>query len=144
MSRVARKTIQIPNGGTADYKEGALTVKGPLGEEKLALMKGIDLGIKDNAISIIVKTDGGDKKLTASSGLMRSLVSNMVLGVSKGFERDLEIVGVGYRATQQKGAVQFQLGYSHPILFTPPAGITIEVLEATKLKGTGANNQQTG
>jgi large subunit ribosomal protein L6 len=144
MSRVGKKTIQIPGGVTADYNKGTLTVKGPLGEEKLALMKGIGMEIKGNLISITTQSDGDDKKLAAASGLVRSLVSNMVIGVSRGFERDLEIVGVGYRATQQNAAVQFQVGYSHPVVFNPPTGITIEVLDATKIKVKGVNKQQVG
>jgi large subunit ribosomal protein L6 len=144
MSRVARKPIQIPKGVTVEYKDRVLTVKGPLGEEKLPLMDGIDLSVADTVISITAKMAAEDKKIAAISGLVRSLVSNMVIGVSKGFEKSLDIVGVGYRATKQKSDVQFQLGYSHPIIFSPPEGITIDVLEATKLKVKGINKQQVG
>ena len=76
--------------------------------------------------------------------MIRSLINNMVAGVSQGFEKNLEIVGVGYRVTQQNKDVQFQLGYSHPIVFSPPAGITIEVIEATKFRVKGANKQEVG
>jgi large subunit ribosomal protein L6 len=144
MSRVGKKTIQIPGGVTIDYSKGILTVKGPLGEEKLILMKGIGMEIKGNLISITTQSDGDAKKIAAASGLVRSLVSNMVIGVSKGFEKDLEIVGVGYRAIQQNAAVQFQVGYSHHVLFNPPAGITVEVLDATKIRVKGVNKQQVG
>jgi large subunit ribosomal protein L6 len=144
MSRVARKPIQVPNGVTVDYKDRVLTVKGPLGEDRLALMDGIDLEVKENLLSVTAKNLKEDKQVAASSGLIRSLISNMVTGVSKGFEKNMEIIGVGYRATQQSKDVQFQLGYSHPILFSPPAGITIEVLEATKFRIKGANKQQVG
>jgi large subunit ribosomal protein L6 len=144
MSRVARKPIQIPNGVTVEYKDRLLTVKGPLGEEKLPLMDGIDLAVQNNVISITVKAAKEDKKIAAISGLARSLVSNMILGVSIGFEKNLDIVGVGYRATKQKNDVQFQLGYSHPIVFSPPAGVTIEVMENNKIKIKGINKQQVG
>jgi large subunit ribosomal protein L6 len=144
MSRVARKPIQIPNGVTVDYKDRLITVKGPLGEEKLPLMDGIDLAIQNNVISITAAGAKEDKKIAAISGLARSLVSNMILGVSKGFEKNLDIVGVGYRATKQKNDVQFQLGYSHPIIFSPPVGITIEVIETNKIKIKGINKQQVG
>lgn len=144
MSRVARKPIQIPNGVTVDYKDRLLAVKGPLGEEKLPLMDGIDLAIQNNVISITAEGASEDKKIAAISGLARSLVNNMILGVSKGFEKNLDIVGVGYRATKQKNDVQFQLGYSHPIIFSPPAGITIEVIETNKIKIKGINKQQVG
>ena len=96
------------------------------------------------SLPLLRKKSKEDKKIAAASGLIRSLVSNMVDGVSKGFEKNLEIVGVGYRVTQQKNDVQFQLGYSHPIIFSPPAGITIEVLEPTKFKVKGYNKQQVG
>ncbi|HPV41487.1 MAG TPA: 50S ribosomal protein L6 [Spirochaetota bacterium] len=144
MSRVARKPVVIPNGVTVDYKDRTISVKGPLGEDKLTLMDGVDLEVKDNVISIIAKNAKEDKKVAAASGLVRSLVSNMVTGVSQGFEKQMEIVGVGYRVTQQAKDVQFQLGYSHPIVFSPPAGITIEVQEATRFKIKGANKQEVG
>ena len=144
MSRVARKPVQIPKGVTADYRERVLSIKGPLGEEKLTLKEGVDLEIKDDSIKINAKNAKEDKKIAALSGLVRALVNNMVAGVSKGFEKNMEIVGVGYRVTQQKKDVQFQLGYSHPIVFSPPEGIVIEVLEATKFKIKGANKQLVG
>ncbi len=144
MSRVARKPVVIPKGVTVDYKDKTLSVKGPLGEDKLTLMDGVDLEVKDNVLTIIAKNAKEDKKLAAASGLIRSLVSNMVAGVSQGFEKNMEIVGVGYRVIQQNKDVQFQLGYSHPIVFSPPAGITIEVQEATKFRIKGANKQEVG
>jgi len=144
MSRVAKKPVQIPKGVTADYKDRILSVKGPLGEEKLTLTDGVDCEVKDDSIQITAKNPKEDKKIAALSGLMRSLINNMVSGVSKGFEKNLEIVGVGYRVAQQNKDVQFQLGYSHPIVFSPPAGIVIEVLEATKFRVKGANKQQVG
>jgi large subunit ribosomal protein L6 len=144
MSRVAKKPVQIPKGVTVDYKDRVLTVKGPLGEDKLTLMDGIDLEVKDNVLTLSAKNSKEDKQIAACSGLMRSLISNMVIGVSAGFEKNLEIVGVGYRVIQQNKDVQFQLGYSHPIIFSPPAGISIEVLEATKFRIKGANKQQVG
>jgi large subunit ribosomal protein L6 len=144
MSRVAKKPVQIPKGVTADYKDRILSVKGPLGEEKLTLTDGVDCEVKDDSIQITAKNAKEDKKIAALSGLMRSLINNMVSGVSKGYEKNLEIVGVGYRVIQQNKDVQFQLGYSHPIVFSPPAGIVIEVLETTKFRIKGANKQQVG
>lgn len=145
MSRVGKKPVLIPSGVTVDYKGRTLTVKGPLGEEALPMVEGIDLEVKDNVITIIAEKMKEDKQIAAASGLIRSLVSNMVIGVSKGFEKNLEIIGVGYRVTpQQKNEVQFQLGYSHPIVYTAPVGITIEVLEPTKFKIKGHNKYQVG
>jgi len=144
MSRVAKKPVQIPKGVTAEYKERVLSIKGPLGEEKLNLTEGVDLEVKDEVIKVTAKNAMEDKKIAALSGLIRALVNNMVAGVSKGFEKNMEIVGVGYRVIQQNKDVQFQLGYSHPIVFSPPAGIVIEVLEATKFRIKGASKQQVG
>lgn len=144
MSRVAKKPVQIPKGVTVDYNNRVLTVKGPLGEDKLTIVPGVDLEIKDGFISIIAKTSKEDKQIGASSGLMRALINNMVTGVSSGYEKNLEIVGVGYRVLQQNKDAQFQLGFSHPIVFSPPAGITIEVIEATKFKVKGANKELVG
>jgi len=144
MSRVGKKPVLIPSGVTVDYKGRTLTVKGPLGVEELPMVDGIDLEVKDNVITIIAEKMKEDKKIAAASGLIRSLVNNIVNGVSKGFEKNLEIIGVGYRVTQQNKDVQFQLGYSHPIIFSPPAGITIEVQEATKFKVKGFNKHLVG
>ncbi len=144
MSRVARKPVVIPKSVTVDYKDRTISVKGPLGEDKLTLMDGIDLEIKDGVILIIAKNSKEDKKIAAASGLTRALVNNMVAGVSQGFEKNMEIVGVGYRVVQQNKDVQFQLGFSHPIVFSPPAGITIEVQEATKFRIKGASKQEVG
>lgn len=144
MSRVARKPIQVPNGVTVNFTNHVLTVKGPLGEQTMSLMNGIDVEVKDGAISVIAKQAKEDKKIEAVSGLSRSLINNMVTGVTKGFEKNMEIVGVGYRAIQQNKDVQFQLGYSHPIIFSPPTGITIEVQEATKFKIKGIDRQLVG
>jgi large subunit ribosomal protein L6 len=144
MSRVARIPVQIPKGVTADYKERVLLIKGPLGEEKLTMKEGVDLEVKEDTIKITAENAKEDKKIAALSGLVRALVQNMVSGVSKGYEKNMEIVGVGYRVIQQNKDVQFQLGYSHPIVFSPPAGIVIEVIEATKFRIKGANKQQVG
>jgi large subunit ribosomal protein L6 len=144
MSRVGKKPVQLPKGVTVDYKDRVVTVKGPLGEELLTMRDGVDLEINDNTLSLSAKMANEDKSINAASGLMRALINNMIIGVSKGFEKNMEIVGVGYRVIQQNKDVQFQLGYSHPIVFSPPAGITIEVLEATKFKIKGVNRQQVG
>lgn len=144
MSRVAKQPIEIPDGVTVNQNNKEITVKGPLGEEKLVLLDGVDFEVQDKSIQVSSKDLDNDKRIRAFSGLFRSLINNMVIGVSKGFEKDLEIVGVGYRATQQSKDVQLQLGFSHHILFKAPEGITIEVVEPTKLKVKGVNKQQVG
>lgn len=144
MSRIGKKPIQIPQGVSIDLKDRTVAVKGPLGEDRIDLLEGIDIEVKDNILTVNGKNIDTDRQMNAYTGLFRSLLNNIVLGVSKGFEKNLEILGVGYRATQQNKDVQFQLGYSHPIIFSPPAGITVEVLEPTKLKVKGINKQVVG
>jgi len=144
MSRIGKKPITIPDGVEVTLNNGILNVKGPLGQESYQLLDGIGVDIKDNVLTVIAENAENDKKIAAFFGLSRSLINNMVVGVSSGFEKDLEIVGVGYRAIQQNRDVQFQLGYSHNIIFTPPEGIDVDVLEATKLKVKGHNKQQVG
>ncbi len=144
MSRVAKKPITIPTGVTVNLNGSNVTVKGPLGEESMSLLEGISLKIEDNVLTILLDYEGGSAGLIANGGLTRALVNNMVTGVSQGFIKDLEIVGVGYRATQQNKDVQFQLGYSHPIIFSPPSGITVEVVEATKIRVKGVDKQKVG
>ncbi len=142
MSRIGNKPINLPDNVAVDIKEHTIAVKGPLGEDSLAVLEGITLNVEDKILSI--GTENDEKQLVAFQGLFRSLINNMVVGTSQGFEKDLEIVGVGYRATQQGEDIQFQLGYSHPILFKAPAGIKLEVLDATKVKVKGINKQEVG
>jgi large subunit ribosomal protein L6 len=144
MSRVAKKPIEIPGGVSVDLKDNTVSVKGPLGVETMTLIEGISLKVDNNVLSVVTVGNASDKSIAASGGLTRALVQNMITGVSKGFAKELEIVGVGYRATQQNKDVQFQLGYSHTILFSPPEGISLEVMEPTKLRVKGINKQQVG
>ncbi|HSV97891.1 MAG TPA: 50S ribosomal protein L6 [Spirochaetota bacterium] len=144
MSRIGKKIIPIPGGVTVDVKDRSVTIKGPLGTEAMELMQGIELKLQAQEVEVLTNPNSGVEKLDAIHGLSRALLANMVIGVSKGFEKDLEIVGVGYRASQQDKNVVLQLGYSHNITYTPPAGITVQVLEPTKLKVTGINKQVVG
>jgi len=144
MSRLGKKIIPIPGGVTVDVKERSVTVKGPLGTEVMELMQGIDLNLQGQEMEVVMNPATGVERLDAVHGLSRALLANLVTGVSKGFEKDLEIVGVGYRATQQDKSVVLQLGYSHNVTFTPPAGITVEVLEPTKIRVKGINKQVVG
>ncbi len=144
MSRIGKKSIVVPNGVTVEYKDRKVMVKGPLGSDHMQLHPGIDLKIAGQELSVVVDESAGFENTDALHGLSRALISNLITGVSKGFEKELEIVGVGYRATQQNKNVVFQLGYSHNITFTPPDGIAVEVLEPTKLKVKGINKQAVG
>ena len=145
MSRIGKKPIVIPNGVSVDINGGMITVKGPLGTLNYQLQDAICVNVEGNEIRVTKKEDKTkDKKINALWGLTRALINNMVVGVSNGFEKNLEIVGVGYRATQKNKDVEFQLGYSHSILFSPPEGIIVEVLEPTKLKVKGIDKQLVG
>jgi len=143
MSRIGNKPIEIPNGVTVSVEGQNITVKGPLGEEKITFLEGVQAKVEET--NVLVSIDNyADKQQRAYHGLFRSLLSNMVTGVSTGFTKELEIIGVGYRAQQQGKNIQFQLGFSHPVLFEAPDGITLEVAEATKFSVKGSNKQQVG
>ncbi len=144
MSRVGKSPIPIPSGVTVNLEGKKFSAKGPLGEDSLELLDGVHVAVENDIVMINVDNGETDKKQTAYWGLFRALINNIIVGVSTGFEKQLEIVGVGYRATQQNKDVQFQLGFSHNILFSPPEGVSIEVMEPTKLKVTGHNKQKVG
>ncbi len=144
MSRIGKKIIEIPDGVSVDVRGTELTVKGPLGSEHMEVFKGIELKIDGKNLFIHRKEELEGVNMAAFHGLSRALIANMINGVHKGFERELEIVGVGYRATQQNKNVVFQLGFSHNVTFVPPEGIEVQVLEPTKLKVKGINKQKVG
>lgn len=145
MSRIGKKPIAIPEKVTIDITEATIVTKGPLGEDRLNVVEGIAVEVKDGVIRVVTKNDTeGSKKIAGLFGLYRTLINNMIIGVTKGFEKNLEIIGVGYRAAQKEEKVQFQLGYSHEIIFTPPQGIKVEVLDPTKLRVKGINKEKVG
>ena len=144
MSRIGKKIIEIPSGVSVDVKERTITVQGPLGQHSIELIAGVTVVLENNILQVVVENKDNNKQLMAFHGLSRSLISNMVEGVSKGFEKNLEIIGVGYRAAQQGKDIQFQLGYSHPIVFSAPDGITLEVIDPTKIRVKGSDKQQVG
>ncbi len=145
MSRIGKKPITIPDKVTVDIKDRIISTKGPLGEDALQLIDGINVEMLDNKI-IVSRDDnaGNQKKVNGYFGLFRTLINNMMIGVTQGFEKNLEITGVGYRAIQKEEKVQFQLGFSHEVIFAPPKGIKIEVLDTTKLKVKGINKEMVG
>jgi large subunit ribosomal protein L6 len=144
MSRVGKKIIQIPEGVSVQINDRTVEVKGALGSDSLKLLNGIDCKIEDDKLEVVKKGDDTNKKLSAIHGLSRSLINNLVTGVSQGFKKELEIVGVGYRAAQQNKNVELFLGYSHSIVFTPPEDVSIKVVEPTKLEIAGINKQKVG
>ena len=143
MSRIGKKPIEIPGSVTVTIDSNKISVKGPLGEDSIAVLGGVKVEKNDNLINVQIENEN-DKQQQAYHGLFRTLINNMVTGVSAGFIKEMEIIGVGYRAIQQGKDVQFQLGYSHPIVFAAPDGITLEVTEATKFKVKGFNKEKVG
>ena len=143
MSRIGREPILVPAGVTVTVAAGnVVTVKGPLGE--LTQTFNSALTIAQEGDKILVSRPNDEKENRALHGLTRTLLNNMVVGVTKGFEKKLEIVGVGYRVEKQAGKIVLGLGYSHPVVFEEPDGITYEVPNANVVIVSGSNKQQVG
>jgi large subunit ribosomal protein L6 len=143
MSRIGKKEIPLPKGVEVRQDGGAVVVKGPKGSMTTPLVPGISMNVENN----VVKFERGNEegRTRAFHGLMRALVANNVKGVSEGFERELDIVGVGYRAEVKGKEVVFQLGYSHPVRFAIPDGIEITVDAKTgHITITGIDRQKVG
>jgi len=142
MSRVGKKVITIPEKTSVDYKDRVIVVKGEKGTLTRTLHPAVDLEIKDNTISVTIEQE--DRKNRSLQGLTRSLVANMVDGVSKGFERVLEIHGIGYRAEMKGKSIVLNLGYSHPIDFPLPEGIDATVDKNNVIRLTGIDKERVG
>ena len=142
MSRIGRLPVPMAAGVKVDVTGRTVTVKGPKGTLAQALPGGIDAEIADG--KILVKRRDDSKPQRALHGLTRALLNNAVVGVTKGFGKELEIQGVGYRAAVSGSSVSFTLGYTHPIEFPIPAGIQISVEKQTRLTITGIDRQQVG
>ena len=142
MSRIGKKPIEIPSGVEVKIEGNVFTAKGPKGTESVTFRDEVKVSVADN--HVIVETNSDDRKTGALHGLFRTLIANAITGVSKGFEKKLEIVGVGYRANMEGSNLNLVLGYSHPILITPPEGIKIAVEANTKITVSGANKQLVG
>jgi large subunit ribosomal protein L6 len=143
MSRIGRKEIPLPKGVEVRADGSAITVKGPKGTLSTSLVPGIDVKVENNVVAFVRKDDEG--RTRAFHGLMRALVANNVKGVSEGFKRELDIVGVGYRAEVKGKEVVFQLGYSHPVRFAVPEGIDIAVDAKTgHITISGIDKQKVG
>ena len=139
MSRVAKKPIPMPKGVECNITAEAVTVKGPKGNLSFARPRGVDVKMEDGQMLF----DAGVNDM-AMAGTVRAVLSNMVTGVSEGFQRKLELVGVGYRATMQGKDLNLSLGFSHPVLFKTPEGITIVTPTQTEILVSGADKQRVG
>ena len=142
MSRIGKLPIEIPQGVEVKVSEHDVTVKGPLGSESVHVRPEISLKLEDG--HIVVSRIDDSRQARSLHGLTRTLISNAVLGVTKGFEKRLEIQGVGYRANMEGKNLNLALGYSHPVVDVPPEGITITVDKNTLISVKGTNKQTVG
>jgi large subunit ribosomal protein L6 len=140
MSRVAKKPIALPKGVEVSVANDAIIAKGPKGTLSVAKPANIALKVEDG--NAVFSTENAEQ--IALTGTLRAILANMVKGVSEGFERKLELVGVGYRAAMQGKDLNLSLGYSHPVLFTAPEGITIATPTQTEVVVSGADKQRVG
>ncbi len=142
MSRIGRKPVAIPDGVTVEIEPGRVAVKGPKGELSQAISPEMEVVVEDATLTVKRPTDRGEHR--ALHGLTRSLIANMVEGVTSGYERRLEIQGVGYRARLQGKALELSVGYSHPVSVQAPDGIEFEVPQPTEIVVRGIDKQQVG
>ena len=143
MSRIGREPIALPQNVTVTVAEGnAVTVKGPLGELKQNFCS--ELEIKQEGAVITVTRPNDQQEIRSLHGLTRTLLNNMVVGVTKGYEKKLEIVGVGYRVEKQSGKIVLGLGYSHPVVFEEKDGVKFECPDSTTIIVKGINKQAVG
>lgn len=142
MSRIGKKPIPVPSGVTVTIKDGLVAVKGPRGQLQRQIRP--EVTVSQVGEQILVTPNRIDRTARSLHGLSRTLVSNMVRGVTEGFVRNLEIVGVGYRAAMDGGKLVMQLGYSHPVEVVPPEGLEISVTANTKIAVSGCDKQAVG
>ncbi|TMF43549.1 MAG: 50S ribosomal protein L6 [Chloroflexi bacterium] len=142
MSRIGKLPIQLPAPVKVTLQPGHVKVEGPKGQLERTLPA--DITVKQVDGQLVFERPSDDYKHRALHGLVRSLVANMVIGVNEGFTKHLELVGVGYRVAKQGDEITLSLGYSHPIKFKPPAGVTIDVQDQTKFSVSGIEKESVG
>jgi len=143
MSRIGKMPIAVPNGTRVQVKDGLFIAEGPKGKVQQALLDGFPVAVDGDVVTVARSGESGPER--SKHGLLRALLANAVQGVSAGFSKQLDIVGVGYRAEVKGGHVQFALGYSHPVLYDIPPGIKIEIEGKTnRVTVSGADRQQVG
>jgi len=142
MSRIAKEPVELPKGVEFKQDGDIIKLKGAKGELSLQLNSEVELKQDENRLSISPRS--GSRFATAVAGTMRSIIANMAKGVTEGFERKLELVGVGYRAKAQGKKINLTLGFSHPVEYTVPDGITVETPSQTEIVIRGADKQQVG
>jgi large subunit ribosomal protein L6 len=142
MSRIGKKAVAVPKGVTASVSGQKVSMKGPKGE--LSFVASDDIAVSMDNGAVAVQPRDESKIARSAWGMSRTMISNLIVGVTKGFERKLEINGVGYRAAVQGKALQLSLGYSHEVSYPIPAGITITTPKPTEIVVTGSDKQQVG
>jgi len=143
MSRIGKMPIAVPKGTRVQVKDGLFIAEGPKGKVQQALLDGFPVAVDGDVVTVARSGESGPER--SKHGLLRALLANAVQGVSAGFSKQLDIVGVGYRAEVKGGHVQFALGYSHPVLYDIPPGIKIEIEGKTnRVTVSGADRQQVG
>ena len=142
MSRIGKKAVAVPSGVNANIQGQTVQIKGPKGTLQLVLHDDVEAKMDQGAIKIDPRSE--TKRARSQWGTARTLVNNLMVGVTKGFEENLEITGVGYRAAVQGKNLQLQLGYSHDVVYPIPEGITIAAPKPTEIKITGSDKQKVG
>lgn len=142
MSRIGRLPIDIPSGVTVTVDGQAVSVKGPKGELALTVAKPIEVTVEEG--QVLVSRPDDERESRSLHGLTRTLINNDIIGVTQGYTKGLEVVGTGYRVAQKGAAVEFALGFSHPVLVEPPVGITLTVEGNNKVTVSGISKQAVG
>lgn len=142
MSKIGKLPIELPSGVTITQEKSYLEVKGPKGTLKIDKISGIDVDVKDNVVTL--SHNSIEPSMNAYWGLMRALINNAVVGVTEGFTKELELIGVGYRVEKNGQDLKFAIGYSHPVIVKAPEGITFEVEGNTQIKVLGYDKQKVG
>jgi len=142
MSRIGKKPVELPSGVTASVSGQTISVKGPKGTRSFTATDDIDIIIDANVVT--VKPRGNSKRARQQWGLSRSMVANLAQGVANGFKKDLELVGVGYRAAMQGKDLKLSLGYSHEVIFEVPDGVTVSAPKPTEIVIEGIDQQLVG
>jgi large subunit ribosomal protein L6 len=143
MSRVGKKTIEAVKGVDIKVGGGQVIVKGPKGELKMALSDEVSVKVENGEVNVQARNPD-ERRSKAMWGTTRANIQNMVTGVTTGFEKNLELIGVGYRAAMKGKDLELSLGYSHPVVYKAPAGITFASAKPTEIKITGADKQTVG
>ncbi|MDO6965873.1 50S ribosomal protein L6 [Rhizobium alvei] len=142
MSRIGKKPVQVPAGVTATVEGQTVTAKGPKGELKFVVNDEVLVKLEENTVAVSPVNESKDAR--AKWGMSRTMIENILKGVKDGYEKKLEITGVGYRAAMQGKNLQLQLGFSHDVIYEPPVGISIATPKPTEITVSGIDKQQVG